>query len=437
MKFTNSIFITAIVLFICCIVDAKYDFNLIQQSSGYVEVRTGAKMFWLLMNAEAKNYREKPLIVYLQGGPGTSATGYENFVEIGPLDENLERRNNSWVKDHNLLFIDSPVGTGFSYVEKIEDLATNNAQIVKDLMKLISTFYADHSEFSNVPTYIFSESYGGKVAVELALQWYKDQESKTIKSDLRGVGLGNPWIAPIDIIQTWPSYLLQMGFIDTQGAVKIENAVNFTKQAIKEGRWSDATDRFIRVAKIARAESKGINLYNILTQVSTERMNDSINSLKFMDEPVLSEGESDTIGSPALHALMNGEVKKIVHGAVEWVAFNKTIFDTLKSDFMRPVTGIVEQLLNETKLKISVYTGQLDFIVDTPGTLHWSEKLNWRDSDGWRAAKREVMISNGIIEGFYKTYNRFSFYWVNRAGHRVQSENPEAMSIILKDMTMN
>lgn len=34
---------------------------------------------------------------FLQGGPGSSSCGYGNFMEIGPLDVNLNPRNETWV----------------------------------------------------------------------------------------------------------------------------------------------------------------------------------------------------------------------------------------------------------------------------------------------------------------------------------------------------
>ena len=64
-------------------------------------MRPKAHMFWWLYytTAETKNdYSEKPLIIWLQGGPGESSTGYGNFMELGPLDMNLLPRNHTWVR---------------------------------------------------------------------------------------------------------------------------------------------------------------------------------------------------------------------------------------------------------------------------------------------------------------------------------------------------
>lgn len=88
----------------------------------YVNVRENAHMFWWLYGAQTSpsERASRPLIMWLQGGPGGSSTGFGNFAELGPLDVNLKPRNTSWTQAGNVLFVDNPVGAGFSYV-------TNNA----------------------------------------------------------------------------------------------------------------------------------------------------------------------------------------------------------------------------------------------------------------------------------------------------------------------
>lgn len=129
-------------------------------------------MFWWLYytTAEVHTYTDRPLLIWLQGGPGASSTGFGNFAELGPLDVDLKVRNHTWVKDANVLFIDSPVGTGFSYVEDSKALATTDEQIALDLVEFLRGFYKAHHEFENVPLYILSESYGGKVAALFAFE---------------------------------------------------------------------------------------------------------------------------------------------------------------------------------------------------------------------------------------------------------------------------
>ena len=95
---------------------------------GYVEVRNGAFMFWWLYGAEVEDpmaRQDKPLVMWLQGGPGSSSTGFGNFEEIGPVDVNLKPRKTTWIKEANVLFVDNPVGCGYSYVLDQKALTTN------------------------------------------------------------------------------------------------------------------------------------------------------------------------------------------------------------------------------------------------------------------------------------------------------------------------
>lgn len=65
---------------------------------GYMDVRTGAHMFyWLYTSTDNPDPTQLPIVIWLQGGPGAGGTGYGNFEEMGPLDVNLQPRNSSWV----------------------------------------------------------------------------------------------------------------------------------------------------------------------------------------------------------------------------------------------------------------------------------------------------------------------------------------------------
>ena len=104
---------------------------------GYVEVRNDAFMFWWLYGVQTSDPMErvhKPLVLWFQGGPGASSTGYGNFEEIGPLDVNLKQRNSTWTKEANVLFVDNPVGCGFSYVDEPGALTTNISGTLSSLL---------------------------------------------------------------------------------------------------------------------------------------------------------------------------------------------------------------------------------------------------------------------------------------------------------------
>lgn len=90
------------------------------------------------------------------------------------MDKNIKKKKkNSQVKNYNVLFIDNPVGTGFSYTTLSSGYARTNAEIAHDLVECMKGFLKALPEFQDVPTYITTESYGGKMGAEFALQWYK------------------------------------------------------------------------------------------------------------------------------------------------------------------------------------------------------------------------------------------------------------------------
>lgn len=64
---------------------------------------------------------------------------------------------------------------------------------------------------------------------------------------------------------------------------------------------------------------------------------------------------------------MNTQVREALDLNVTWGDQAGAVFSALAGDFMKPVTDIVELLLNTTDIKVAVYNGQLDLIVDTPG----------------------------------------------------------------------
>ncbi|KMQ92843.1 retinoid-inducible serine carboxypeptidase, partial [Lasius niger] len=301
-------------------------------------------------------------MIWLQGGPGSSSTAYGNFEELGPLDTDLNPRNYTWVKDYNVLFIDNPVGTGFSYANAASGFVTTNAQIASDLLECIRGFYNQLPKFKSVPTYITTESYGGKMGAEFALVWYRAQKAGTIESNLKGVALGDAWISPIDSVMTWAPFLLSTGMVDTEGFKEIDTAAKITKNKVETDEWKTATNYWAYTQSVVLETTYNVDFYNILEKIKYSNYQLSPQSVLYYDG--------------------------------------------------------VELLLNETNLNVFVYNGQMDLIVDTPGTLLWVEKLKWKEADIWKNVSiREPLVVEDIVEGYYKAQANFAMYWVNRAGH--------------------
>ncbi|KAG0309872.1 hypothetical protein BGZ98_003415 [Dissophora globulifera] len=87
-------------------------------------------MFYWYFPAINPKVKDPPLLIWLQGGPGSSSM-IGLFFENGPIRLNanmkLERREFHWAEEYSVLFIDQPVGTGYSYVTRLQD--DNNLEV--------------------------------------------------------------------------------------------------------------------------------------------------------------------------------------------------------------------------------------------------------------------------------------------------------------------
>ncbi|XP_077286661.1 retinoid-inducible serine carboxypeptidase-like [Arctopsyche grandis] len=409
-----------------------------EQDYGYVTVRDGAHMFWWLFHttADVADSSERPLIMWLQGGPGGSSCGYGNFEILGPLDLDLNLRNTTWVNDFNVLFVDNPVGTGYSYVENPSLFTTDNKQIAADLLTLMKNFYEQLPQFKKSPFYIYGQSYGGKMAVDFAHLIYKESRLGNIQSNISGVAMGNSWISPVDSVLSWAPFLYQVSLVDDKGEKEILSQAEYTKQVFDQGLYEQATDEWATTEYVILDKTDGVDFYNILTKM--ER-GSSHNKRTIKQQAVDRQTYNKYYSSRAydLDQLMNGIVKEAlgIPRTVHWGSQSGDVFDYLAVDFMKPVIDVVETLLNETNLNVHVYNGNVDLIVDTPGQMVWINKLKWNESADFQTAPRKTIWVNNIMEGYEKQGGKFTMFWINVAGHSVPRDNPAGSRAFLKSMT--
>ncbi|KAJ1836783.1 hypothetical protein LPJ73_007613, partial [Coemansia sp. RSA 2703] len=109
--------------------------------AGHITVRTwtpdngaakdsgSAKLFYWYFPAIAPKVEEPPLVLWIQGGPGSSSM-IGLFTEMGPLeltdDGEFTRRNITWANEYDFLVVDQPAGTGFSSVSPQANLTLDD-----------------------------------------------------------------------------------------------------------------------------------------------------------------------------------------------------------------------------------------------------------------------------------------------------------------------
>ncbi|CAH2076164.1 unnamed protein product, partial [Iphiclides podalirius] len=421
---------------------ARAQFGPFRQAFDYVTVREGAHMFYWLFytTAQVQNYTERPLIVWLQGGPGGSSTGIGNFDILGPLDLSLQERNYTWVKNFNVLFVDNPVGSGFSYVDDLKYLTTTNIEIAEDFLELMRGFYQSHPEFEGIPLYIYGQSYGGKMAVDMAILMHRAEKEGAIRSNLRGIAMGNAWISPVDATLTWGPLLLAAGLVDRNGYENIQREAREAERLFNLGLYENSTQQWARTQRAVFNATTSVDFYDILTKMTVSQPDTTISAyeaardLMIRGRPFLSKARQSEID---LNTLMNTQVKRALNipEHVTWSSISNDVFDYQRGDFMKPVTEGIETLLNETDIILTKYNGNLDLICDTPGQILWVDRLRWPGAEEYKKAPRLPIWENDRLEGYYQAYRNFRFFWINAAGHSVPRDNPDGSRAFLRDMT--
>lgn len=250
---------------------AKADQTVPDEAWDYVEVRPGANMFYWLYGSTADTPREEtPLVMWLQGGPGGSSTGFGNFLEMGPLDTELQPRNTTWVQSANVLYVDQPVGTGYSYVTSADLFCKDLDEIATDLVTMFAAFLDTYPTFidNNTPFFVFSESYGGKMTTGFAtalLKAMQDPESGIPASlNFRGIALGDSWINGASYVKTWGPLLRQWSLLDINQAASLQKVADACVEACDKGEWLNATALWGQVENVVEEYTDNVDFYNML-----------------------------------------------------------------------------------------------------------------------------------------------------------------------------
>ena len=399
----------------------------------YVTVRPNARIFWWFYGAHDQQRDKLPLVLWLQGGPGASGTGFGNFEEIGPLYQNSTARKTTWIQKTNVLFIDSPVGAGFSYVTDPVAYTRNVTQIADDLLVVFKAFLKNLTIFEDAPFYIFGESYGGKMAAEFGQRLYETIERKEIKCNFKGVALGDSWISPVDSILSWGKYLYQYSLLDTQDLRAVQSSAGQVVNYFDQGLYKKSTAYWSKTRDLVSLFTDNVNVYNVLQHNASPfpDSNDIIDRLYDRHLAVYYQNN--------LKSFMNTVIRKklgIIPDNVTWGSQATDTFNYQSEDFMKPAIKAVDYLISKG-LKIIVYQGQFDMLCNTAGAEKWTSKLQWSGLQGFNYATRKPLYIDGKIgqtQAFLKSFKNFSFYFVMNAGLMVPLDNGEMALKMLEEI---
>lgn len=385
--------------------------------SGYLTVNktTNANLFFWYFKSETAP-QDAPVILWLQGGPGASSL-VGAFLENGPYKFNskVEQRKYYWSQRFHVIYIDNPVGTGYSFTDG-GGYAVDESEIGITLYDSLTQFFMLFPELRRNDFYVAGESYAGKYVPALAFHIYKNNQNATNYIKLRGIALGNPIIDPMSQIDNGDLYY-QLGILDDKGLRKYKIVVEEARKYIMSRSWKKASDMYLKLFDLTYDASRLGTLFNLV---------------KDKNDIPLSE----------LEELLNTYwAKRALHvGQRQYLVQSTSAYENLLADRAKSVKAWFLNILEN--YDVLVYNGQLDLNKPYSGIVNFMSHLKWSGSNSYKTAPRHAWTINGDVAGYSKTLwhrSRLSYkpikfmeVLIRNAGHLVPSDQPHwAMTMML------
>eukprot|EP01125_Pyxidicula_operculata_P016417 TRINITY_DN5648_c0_g1_i1.p1 TRINITY_DN5648_c0_g1~~TRINITY_DN5648_c0_g1_i1.p1 ORF type:complete len:454 (-),score=97.58 TRINITY_DN5648_c0_g1_i1:85-1446(-) len=394
--------------------------------SGFLTVDSKANsntFFWFF---KAEQYPETaPIGVWLQGGPGVSSL-LAVFSENGPffVDTNFSLSSNPyrWTQKISMLYIDNPVGVGYSFTDSQAGYSTDQTQIASNLYSALLQFFVIFPELSHNPLYVMGESYGGKYAPSLAYYIAQQNSIGTNYINLVGLSVGDGLMDPATQLVGYGDVAYYFGLADPAQ----RDVINSYEQ------------------KFTAALSK----------------NDTVGAFRIFDELINGDfypyptyfynitGTSDYYNvanpiyppNPYQQYLVLPSTRAMIHvGNLAYNFYNQSVEYNLLSDWMVSVKYKVEYLLNGG-YQVLIYNGQYDVILSAPQCENYMETLNWVGSNQYKSSSKtvwKVEQTDQQVAGYVRSAFNLVQVVVRMAGHLVPQDQPRPAMDMMNRFVFN
>ncbi|KAF5745198.1 hypothetical protein HS088_TW07G00780 [Tripterygium wilfordii] len=392
--------------------------------SGYLPVNpaTGSAIYYTYYEAQSStsSLSQTPLLIWLQGGPGCSSmTG--NFLELGPwlvtssYSQNVERitlkaNPGAWNRIYGLLFLDNPIGTGFSIAPKPEEIPRDQHAVAKHLFVAITGFVNSDPVFKNRPIYITGESYAGKYVPAIGYYILKKNmrlpESQQV--NLAGVAIGDGLTDPVIQVNTHALNAYYSGLVNEKQKGELEKAQSEAVKLVKMANWSAATDARNGVLNLLQNMTGLVTLYDFTKKAP--------------------------YNTALVTRFLNHEVAKKALGVNESMVYDDcsdVVGAVLHEDVMKSVKYMVEFLVKRSK--VLLYQGHFDLRDGVVSTEAWVKTMKWEGIGSFLKAEREVWRVNGELAGYVQKWGSLSHVVVMGAGHFVPTDQPVNSQAMIED----
>lgn len=377
--------------------------------------------FWKFIKPDVEQNRT---IFWLNGGPGCSSMDGA-LMEVGPLrvknsNGDLYINNGSWHEVANLVFVDQPGGTGFSTTK---DYDKDLNRVGDDFVVFLEKYFEVFPEDLNNEVYIAGESYAGQYIPFIADKIL--QSKNDFKNNLKGLLIGNGWIAPNIQSLSYVPYLLDVGILHKNDAFmpkllkQQEHCQNLLNNHANDDKFSISQCEVILTKilsytrdKSAPEDQQCINMYDI-------GLRDSYPSCGMNWPPDLKFVQPYLQRDNVVNSL-NIDVNKVT----KWRECDGDVSKYLKNKNIKPSYNLFPSLLE--KVEIMLFNGGHDIICNNRGVVDLIDKLHWGGSTGFTEDTEEFNWKyDSDLTGTVKSGKNLTYVDVFNSSHMVPFDLPE------------
>ncbi|MCD7466655.1 Serine carboxypeptidase-like 45 [Datura stramonium] len=406
-----------------------------QQFSGYVTVddKNQRALFYYFVEAET-DPASKPLVLWLNGGPGCSSVGVGAFSENGPFrprGQVLVRNEHSWNKEANMLYLESPVGVGFSYSTNTSSYETVNDEITaRDNVVFLQRWFDKFPQYRNNNLFLTGESYAGHYVPQLAKLMIELNNKKKL-FNLKGVALGNPVLEFATDFNSRAEYFWSHGLISDSTYRMFTSVCNYSLYVSEYYRDNVSTMCSRVMSLVSRETSKFVDKYDVTLDVC---MSSVLSQSKIICPQENAEKIDVCIDDETVNYLNRQDVRRALHarlvGVRSWDVCSN-ILDYQLLDIEIPTISIVGLLVKE-RIPVLIYSGDQDSVVPLTGSRSVVHKLAKQMGLNTTVPYR-VWFAGQQVGGWTQVYdNILSFATIRGAAHEAPFSQPERSLVLFK-----
>ncbi|KAK4051905.1 hypothetical protein OIV83_002610 [Microbotryomycetes sp. JL201] len=412
----------------------------VKQHSGYLDTPNGHHFYFY--HFESRNDpKNDPISLWLNGGPGCSSfTGL--LQELGPcrvqpIGHNATFNPHSWNNNASLIFLDQPIGVGYSYADKSDKGVWTTEAAAVDVYAFLQIFfdYFKH-EYGKSDFYIAGESYAGRYIPVfgdyIVTQNMKAAENGLAKVNLKSVLIGNGFTNPkIQYAAYYPTVCTNITgygpYVNEKDCASMQAALPRC-QALVQKCYDDpknaavclSANQYCEATQTERYYETGRNPYDM------EKFGD------YAEEKQIAHylNRDDIRHQLGVDKEEHGGVRKFV-GCSDTVGFR---FATTGDQSQASYPHVAHMLDNG--VSVLVYAGNRDMICNWWGNNEYTLALEWSNKTAFNAQPLRPWYATsdarkqGRQAGVFRKAGNLAFATVDASGHFVPYDKPvEALSM--------